>query len=162
MPRAYAVASAIRLSPSGTPAAMQPSTALTRISSPVFLAYRVRSSSSEIAFVSAAMSSICPSIIPIAPSPSTRAARRASSGATAGFFIAVSTARSSSESPASSAVASPQTLWFVGLPRRRSSSSMQGRSSCISENVCIISTAQANGIAAASLPPKRRQNSSTR
>ena len=36
-------------------------------------------------------------------------------------------------SPASTAVASPYTLWLVGRPLRRSSSSMQGRSSWIRE-----------------------------
>ncbi len=38
-----------------------------------------------------------------------------------------------SASPARMAVASPYTLWFVGFPRRKSSLSMAGRSSCMRE-----------------------------
>jgi len=50
-----------------------------------------------------------------------------------------------SASPASIATASPNTLWQVGLPRLISSLSMLGRSSCMSEYVCIISMEQASG-----------------
>ena len=45
----------------------------------------------------------------------------------------VSNARLSSPSPASIAPDSPKTMWLDGLPRRISSLSMHGRSSCISE-----------------------------
>ena len=45
------------------------------------------------------------------------------------------------KAPAKIAVASPKALWFDGFPRRISSLSIAGRSSCISENACIISTA---------------------
>ena len=46
---------------------------------------------------------------------------------------AVSNAAVSSPSPASTAVASSNALWQVGRPRRRSSLSMHGRSSWMSE-----------------------------
>lgn len=45
------------------------------------------------------------------------------------------------------------TLWFVGLPLRRSALSMHGRSSWIRELVWIISTAQAADMAVVSSPP---------
>ena len=41
-------------------------------------------------------------------------------------------------------MASPNTLWHVGRPRRRSSLSSAGRSSWISEYVCSISSAAPN------------------
>lgn len=45
------------------------------------------------------------------------------------------------------------TLWFVGLPRRKSSLSMEGRSSWMSDMVCSISIAHAVGMACAMFPP---------
>ena len=51
----------------------------------------------------------------------------------AAFSAAASNALVSRPSPARMAIASPKTLWLVGLPRRRSSSSMAGRSSWIRE-----------------------------
>ncbi len=54
-----------------------------------------------------------------------------------------SKANVSSASPARIAMASPKTLWQVGLPRRRSSLSSAGKSSWINEYVWIISSAQA-------------------
>ncbi|KAH0450003.1 hypothetical protein IEQ34_020695 [Dendrobium chrysotoxum] len=51
------------------------------------------------------------------------------------------------------AMGSPKTRWEVGCPRRKSSLSMQGRSSCMSDMVWIISTAQAAGKARLSSPP---------
>ena len=51
-----------------------------------------------------------------------------------------------SASPASSAIASPNATWQVGLPRRSTSSSMHGRSSCASEYAWIISTAAAGAV----------------
>jgi len=44
-------------------------------------------------------------------------------------------------------------LWFVGLPRRKSSLSMDGRSSWMSDIVCSISIAHAAGMAVATSPP---------
>ena len=44
------------------------------------------------------------------------------------------------------------TLWFVGLPRLKSSLSMEGRSSWIKLMVCTTSMAQAVGIALAMSP----------
>ena len=52
--------------------------------------------------------------------------------AQAGLLMAMN-ASVSSASPARMATASPYTLWLVGLPRRKSSSSMAGRSSWIRE-----------------------------
>ena len=51
--------------------------------------------------------------------------------------------------------ASPNFLWQVGKPRRRSSSSMAGRSSWISEYTCTISTLHAAGQGSAARPPTR-------
>ena len=56
-----------------------------------------------------------------------------------------------SASPARSAIASPNATWQVGLPRRRTSSSMHGRSSCASEYAWIISTAAAGPSTAAGI-----------
>ncbi len=61
---------------------------------------------------------------------------------------------SSRASPARTAVASSNALWQVGRPRRRSSSSMLGRSSWIREYVWTISRAQAAGIAASRSAPQ--------
>jgi len=49
------------------------------------------------------------------------------------------------------------TLWLVGFPLRRSSLSMQGRSSWMRDMVCNISMAQAAGMAVSSSPPKSSQ-----
>ena len=61
------------------------------------------------------------------------------------FFDKISKGFVSNESPARIAVASPNFLCVVGFPRRKSSSSIAGRSSCTSEYACIISTATAQG-----------------
>ncbi|CAL5353134.1 unnamed protein product [Camellia sinensis] len=61
------------------------------------------------------------------------------------------------ESAARTAVALPKTLWVVGLPRRRSSLSIEGRSSWTSDMVWIISTAHAAGMAAEWWPPTSSQ-----
>eukprot|EP00955_Chlamydomonas_euryale_P024771 260907-Chlamydomonas_euryale.AAC.1 len=45
------------------------------------------------------------------------------------------------------------TLWLVGRPRRKSSLSMDGRSSCINDMVWTISIAHAVGIATCRSPP---------
>ena len=86
----------------------------------------------------AARSSACPPAIPSAPIA--RARTRTAVGAPRGEGLARAAceARTSkpsvwSVSPARSAIASPCTTWQVGLPRRSASSSMQGRSSWISE-----------------------------
>lgn len=54
------------------------------------------------------------------------------------------------------------TLWLVGLPRRKSSLSMEGRSSWMSDMVCSISMAQAVGMACAMLPPTASHAASAR
>jgi hypothetical protein len=59
-------------------------------------------------------------------------------------------------------MASPKTLCEVGLPRRRSSLSMAGRSSWIRLYVWIISTAQASAISASSAPPTASPAARTR
>src|SRR3990172_11462478 len=65
-------------------------------------------------------------------------------------------------SPARMATASPNTLWFVGIPLLRSSLSMAGRSSWISEYVWIISRAHATGIPSSILPPAASQDAMQR
>ena len=59
------------------------------------------------------------------------------------------------------AIASPNTLCEVGLPRRRSSSSIAGRSSWTRLYVWTISTAQANGISSSRAPPTASPAAST-
>mmetsp|Transcript_18638 Transcript_18638/g.56304 ORF Transcript_18638/g.56304 Transcript_18638/m.56304 type:complete len:229 (+) Transcript_18638:1430-2116(+) len=61
--------------------------------------------------------------------------------------------RLSSASPARMAMSSPYFLWLVGTPRRKSSLSMLGRSSWMSDMVWIISMAQAAGMAHSTVPP---------
>ena len=58
-------------------------------------------------------------------------------------------------SPARMAVASSKALWQEGRPRRRSSSSIAGRSSWMREYVWIISSEAAKGITASALRPNR-------
>ena len=65
------------------------------------------------------------------PEPSAPATKSAARARTP--RASTSNARASSASPTKIAVASPKALWHVGRPRRRSSSSMAGRSSWISE-----------------------------
>lgn len=48
-------------------------------------------------------------------------------------------------------------MWLVGLPRRKSSLSMEGRSSWMSDIVCSISMAQAVGMAWLMEPPTASQ-----
>ena len=72
---------------------------------------------------------------PCPRAPAACASRQTSRACSRGSIAACGAARISkasvcSASPASTAVASSQALCTVGLPRRRSSSSMQGRSSC--------------------------------
>ena len=52
---------------------------------------------------------------------------------------------------------SEKALWFEGLPRLKSSLSMQGKSSWIKLCTCNISIAQAIGSASSMLPPKSLQ-----
>mmetsp|Transcript_15015 Transcript_15015/g.32260 ORF Transcript_15015/g.32260 Transcript_15015/m.32260 type:complete len:202 (-) Transcript_15015:327-932(-) len=101
---------------------------------------------------SISMSTICP---PTRPSDPTHFATYATTRSTTfgstlsrGVAMAMySKARVRRPSPARMAHCSPYTLWLVGLPRRKSSLSMQGRSSCISDMVWIISSAHAVGMA---------------
>lgn len=58
-------------------------------------------------------------------------------------------------SPARMAVASSKALWQEGRPRRRSSSSIAGRSSWMREYVWIISSEAAKGITASALRPNQ-------
>ena len=61
------------------------------------------------------------------------------------FEASTSNANVNNASPARIAVASSNFLWQVGSPRRRSSLSITGKSSCIREYVCTISMAAAKG-----------------
>ena len=74
----------------------------------------------------------------------TCAQRRRARRPAAAFSATSRKASVSSASPARIAMASPNTLWLVGRPRRKSSSSIAGRSSWISEYVWIISSAHAD------------------
>jgi zinc/manganese transport system substrate-binding protein len=85
-------------------------------------------------FPSAARSATWPATIPSAPAPrammaTSSAVALPSSLSSAAFWAAASKAFVNRASPARMARASPKTLWLVGFPRRRSSSSIAGRSS---------------------------------
>ena len=83
-----------------------------------------------------ARSSACPPTSarePAACASSRERARARRVGSPAAARASSSKARASSASPASTAIASPYATCTVGRPRRRSSSSMHGRSSCTSE-----------------------------
>ena len=109
---------------------------------PVFIACSVSTSFSPcgVSFLpkrpSAARSSIWPPTMPPRPAararPVTSAIRTSASGWVSGR-ASTSKANVSSPSPARIAVASSNFLCAVGRPRRRSSSSIAGRSSCTSE-----------------------------
>ncbi|UHD47087.1 hypothetical protein LUX29_07850 [Aureimonas altamirensis] len=71
----------------------------------------------------------------------------------------VENAPDSSAIAASMAASSPKARCVVGWPRRICASSMQGRSSRISDAVCTISAAQPASIAGASGPPRSSQTS---
>ena len=75
------------------------------------------------------MSSTCPPIMPAGPGGDgeLRTMRGADRGAAS--VASTSNAIVTIASPARMAIASPKTLWLVGRPRRRSSSSIAGRSS---------------------------------
>ena len=85
----------------------------------------------ETAFPSLSKSSTCPAIKERLPDA---VASSRMKSAVVYFWVGsvcarISNASVSNASPASTASPSPNTIWQVGLPRRRSSSSMQGRSS---------------------------------
>ena len=90
---------------------------------------------------------------PAAPAPRANSAQL--TAAVRGGQLSASTSKASvsKASPARIAKASPNCLWQVGKPRRRSSSSIAGRSSWISEYVWTISTAHAAGNARSAVPP---------
>ncbi len=99
---------------------------------------------------SAARSATCPAITPLAP------AAWASSRASSERFCWAMSLKASmmSASPANTALASPNWMWQVGLPRRRSSSSMQGRSSWMRVEQWKSSMARADGKACSSSAPQ--------
>ena len=116
------------------PAAMQPSSAAAEIRAPVLSCWSCSSSPRVRALPSPAMSRTCPPTMPSGPASRDRqdtASTTRSAGSSA--WVKTPKAAVSSPSPARMAVASPYTLWLVGRPRRRSSSSMAGRSSWIRE-----------------------------
>mmetsp|Transcript_12700 Transcript_12700/g.39236 ORF Transcript_12700/g.39236 Transcript_12700/m.39236 type:complete len:221 (-) Transcript_12700:309-971(-) len=118
----------------------------------------VSSSSDTPCFASHSRSMTWPPARPTAPTASP-SRRTHSTMVTGGTSTAVEPAQQCSNdversaSPARIATSSPKTTWFVGEPRRMSSSSIAGRSSWISDMVWIISIATAVGIACASVPP---------
>ena len=100
----------------------------------------ISSTSAAVELPGAADRSICwPPTIPPPPAASARSAiaRTAFPGSACarGECAITRNASVSSASPARIAVPSPNTLWEVGFPRRKSSSSIAGRSSWISEYV---------------------------
>src|SRR5207247_1599249 len=84
---------------------------------------------------SAARSSACPPTMPASPAAAATSATapRARAGGTPRAPAITRNASVRSASPTRIASPSPHTLWLVGWPRRRSSSSIAGRSSCTSE-----------------------------
>ena len=121
---------------SGARPRIAPASALNWISRPVFSACsRVTAGPSSV-WPSASMSIICPPAMPRAPAAAPSAAtssQRACGSEWVSGSASTSNARVCSASPARIAVASSNALWVEGLPRRRSSSSMAGRSSWTSE-----------------------------
>ncbi|KAL3845214.1 hypothetical protein ACJIZ3_002617 [Penstemon smallii] len=81
-------------------------------------------------------STTCPATSPSVPIALANSPTAASTlfGATPLVAVAMnSNAKASKESAANTATSSPNTLWFVGFPRRRSSLSIQGKSSWIKD-----------------------------
>ena len=132
-PMASAYTSACARMVAGISEAMQPNSAAAEIITPVLSRFStVNPAASRTSYT---VSSTCPATIPSAPQARDKvwtASRRFSAGRQ-GASVIRRNASGCSASPASTASVSPYTLWLVGLPRRRSSSSMQGRSSWIRE-----------------------------
>mmetsp|Transcript_14081 Transcript_14081/g.59338 ORF Transcript_14081/g.59338 Transcript_14081/m.59338 type:complete len:212 (+) Transcript_14081:1474-2109(+) len=129
-------------SSSSAPARIAPAVTETSSSAPVLCAWMYLSVSSVTSSASAPsdmMSTTCPPTRPSLPthlptSTMTRSVR--SAGTVLGVSRPMcSNACDSSASPARMAISSPYTLWLVGLPRRKSSLSMEGRSSWIRDMV---------------------------
>ncbi len=109
----------------------------------------VSSSGPPISWPSAARSRSCPPTIPSAPaarvsSSTIEVARSRGRPSDRALASITSTASGRSAAPARTARVAPYTRCTVGRPRRRSSSSMHGRSSWMSEYVCTISSEQAS------------------
>nr|GME09816.1 hypothetical protein Iba_scaffold9147CG0040 [Ipomoea batatas] len=117
------------------------------------------SSRSTLGFPVHWISTTCPATRPSVPIDfaSSPTARRILDGEAPAVVERNSKAKERSASPASNATSSPKTLWLVGLPRRRSSLSIQGKSSWMSDMVWIISTAQAAAMASVCSPPTSSQ-----
>jgi hypothetical protein len=116
----------------------RPNRAAESAEAPVFIACR-RATSPNVngaTVVSASMSSIWPPTMPARPaaraSPNDSATRTSALGSVRGS-ARISKASACNASPARIAVASSKARWVVGRPRLRSSSSIAGRSSWISE-----------------------------
>ena len=115
-----------------------PALMLASINSPVLCMCIYSSTGNATSFPSDSMSSTWPPTMPVEPAAlaiSCMVLRRSSlsSSALAWVFAITSNADVRRASPASIAIASPNTLWHVGMPRLISSLSMAGRSSCMSE-----------------------------
>ncbi len=122
-----------------------------------------RSSSSDSATPTLARSIACPPAMPSAPAAraSRRHSRACMASGTSSSGVSSSKARACSASPASSAWACPNCTCTVGLPRRSTSLSMQGMSSCTSEYAWISSTEQAARRAAPAWPDTASAAAST-
>ena len=134
-----------------------PSCVAARNRAPVLAACRRRSASTGSAGAAvAAMSNAWPPVMPRQPAAAARSRtmRTRVAASTPWAPANVSKANACSESPTRIAVASSKATWQASRPRRRSSSSMAGRSSCTSEYAWISSTATAAGKASATEPPK--------
>ena len=112
-------------------AAATPIPQAARSRAPVFRSLMAVSSASVwITFPSPMVSSYWPPHMPSGPAASARIRpARARASGPRGAESTVWNAAAWRASPARVATHSPNTLWLVGRPRRRSSSSMQGRSS---------------------------------
>ena len=104
----------------------------------------------------ASMSHACPPTMPRHPaaSASSRTMRSRVASGRPGASASTSNARVCNPSPTSTAVASSKAMWHEGRPRRRSSSSMAGRSSWTREYAWTYSIAAAGSTAASSCPPE--------
>mmetsp|Transcript_25720 Transcript_25720/g.53463 ORF Transcript_25720/g.53463 Transcript_25720/m.53463 type:complete len:237 (+) Transcript_25720:48-758(+) len=156
-PMLSAKASRLSTCPSSAPPSIAPAATDTLSSAAVLCLWiHLRSSrvTADAGLPSHSRSRACPPARPtlptLAPSRPTTSRRRRC-GSFPGIFAAsvylttYSKAVERRLSPARIATSSPYTLWQVGIPRRRSSSSMDGRSSCMRDMVWIISTARAEG-----------------
>ena len=126
----------------------------------------IRSSSSSVSVLpSPCRSSSCPPIMPPAPTRASAPrtiARRRRPGSPSALAARQRSARQRHHGrrPATVAVGTSKARCAVARPRRMSSSSMHGRSSCTSEYACTTSTAAASALASP-VPPAASYDASS-